>query len=304
MSNIYIPKQKKSFVNIQSVLGRDQEEYQRMYSTFCAIICSANDIANHYLLDAFREIKSAGMYRQMIKKSCDEAFVRYKIYEDEFLNKIIKRREGGERFYIDFFDNESWRIRKDGFSLYDNIKRVLDENKISNSKLKTFIILASEFLNLAVDIFTRIFDTCSPPPPSSMKLSFKKANLFSVLQAWRNVEMLLCRDCQSINLNNDSECSKIFDTIEAAIVSQNNLGESLDYATSNEILDNLNSDRLLLLDAKLKGCKYELTDRQVNYLRENYHLKTNKELAAFIGCGLTKLREFAKELGLTKKKVA
>lgn len=28
------------------------------------------------------------------------------------------------------------------------------------------------------------------------------------------------------------------------------------------------------------------------------------ELAAFIGCGLTKLREFAKELGLTKKKVA
>ncbi len=33
--------------------------------------------------------------------------------------------------------------------------------------------------------------------------------------------------------------------------------------------------------------------------RENYHLKTNKELAAFIGCGLTKLREFAKELGLT-----
>lgn len=33
-------------------------------------------------------------------------------------------------------------------------------------------------------------------------------------------------------------------------------------------------------------------------------IETNKELAAFIGCGLTKLREFAKELGLTKKKVA
>lgn len=66
----------------------------------------------------------------------------------------------------------------------------------------------------------------------------------------------------------------------------------------------MEADRHMMEWDKKNHKKYELTDRQADYLRENYHLKTNKELAAFIGCGLTKLREFAKELGLTKKKVA
>lgn len=63
----------------------------------------------------------------------------------------------------------------------------------------------------------------------------------------------------------------------------------------------MEADRHMMEWDKKNHKKYELTDRQADYLRENYHLKTNKELAAFIGCGLTKLREFAKELGLTKK---
>ena len=62
--------------------------------------------------------------------------------------------------------------------------------------------------------------------------------------------------------------------------------------------------RFALKENKRHHRKYELTSRQADYLRENYHLKTNKELADFIGCGLTKLREFARELGLTKKDIA
>ena len=115
---------------------------------------------------------------------------------------------------------------------------------------------------------------------------------------------MLCKDCGGIDLNKDDDCRLAFDIIETHIVSEKYINESGTAALELNPDARMEADRHMMEWDKKNHKKYELTDRQVNYLRENYHLKTNKELAAFIGCGLTKLREFAKELGLTKKKVA
>ena len=100
------------------------------------------------------------------------------------------------------------------------------------------------------------------------------------------------------------ELRRWLDVIELNLVSEKFINESSMAALELNPDARMEADRHMMEWDKKNHKKYELTDRQADYLRENYHLKTNKELAAFIGCGLTKLREFAKELGLTKKKVA
>ena len=108
----------------------------------------------------------------------------------------------------------------------------------------------------------------------------------------------------NIDLNKDENCRRSLDVIELNLVSEKFINESGTTALELNPDARMEADRHMMEWDKKNHKKYELTDRQVNYLRENYHLKTNKELAAFIGCDLTKLREFAKELGLTKKKAA
>ena len=215
-------------------------------------------------------------------------------------NAEIDKRQ----LYMDFLDSVDERLKPHICLFRQAIKRVLDRNMIKDSDLKSYIILAYELINYSVELFDKFIEGCPSCPPVNFALTFKPARLHAVRQAWGQVEEILCKDCVSIDLNKDENCRRSLDVIELNLVSEKFINESGMAALELNPDARMEADRHMMEWDKKNHKKYELTDRQADYLRENYHLKTNKELAAFIGCGLTKLREFAKELGLTKKKVA
>ena len=229
---------------------------------------------------------------------------RYDVFEKLNMHDMQNAETDKRQLYMDFLDSVDERLKPHIFLFRQAIKRVLDRNMIKDSDLKSYIILAYELINYSVELFDKFIEGCPSCPPVNFGLTFKPARLHSVRQAWGLVEEILCKDCVSIDLNKDENCRRSLDVIELNLVSEKFINESGMAALELNHDARMEADRHMIEWDKKNHKKYELTDRQADYLRENYHLKTNKELAAFIGCGLTKLREFAKELGLTKKKVA
>ena len=295
---------KKELVDFMKVTEKHRETFNHVSSLFHTIIGGANDIAHTYMLDAIEKIKKAGLYKQRVKKACKDAISRYEVFEKLNMQDMQCAETDKRQLYMDFLDSVEERLKPHIFLFYQAIKRVLDRNMIKDSDLKACIILAYELINYSVELFDKFIEGCPSYPPVNFEMTFKPARLHSVRQAWGQVEEILCKDCVHIDLNKDENCRRSLDVIEIHLVSEKYINESGEEALSLNPDARMEADRHMMEWDKKNHKKYELTDRQVNYLKENYHLKTNKELAAFIGCGLTKLREFAKELGLTKKKVA
>lgn len=294
----------KELVDFMRITENQRETYNHVSSLFHTIVGAANDIAHTYMLDAIDQIKKKGLYRQKVKKACKDAVARYEVFEKLNMQDMQNAETDKRQLYMDFLDSVDERLKPHIFLFWQAIKRVLDRNMIKDSDLKSYIILAYELINYSVELFDKFIEGCPSCPPVNFGLTFKPARLHAVRQAWGQVEEILCKDCVSINLNKDENCRLSLDIIETHLVSEKYLNESGEEALALNPDARMEADRHMIEWDKKNHNKYELTDRQADYLRENYHLKTNKELAAFIGCGLTKLREFAKELGLTKKKVA
>ena len=291
----------KELVDFMRITEKQRETYNHVSSLFHTIVGGANDIAHTYMLDAIYQIKKKGLYRQKVKKACKDAVARYEVFEKlNMQNAETDKRQ----LYMDFLDDVDQRLKPHVFLFRQGIKRVLDRNFIKDSEFKSYIILAHELINYAVVLFDKFIANCPSCPPVNFGLTFKPARLHPVRQAWEQVEEILCKDCVGIHLDDDDNCRRALDIIETQIISEKFINQSGEAALALNPDARMEADRHMMEWDKKNHKKYELTDRQANYLRENYHLKTNKELAAFIGCGLTKLREFAKELGLTKKKSA
>lgn len=294
----------KELVDFMRITENQRETYNHVSSLFHTIVGAANDIAHTYMLDAIDQIKKKGLYRQKVKKACKDAVARYEVFEKLNMQDMQNAETDKRQLYMDFLDSVDERLRPHIFLFRQAIKRVLDRNFIKDSDLKSYIILAYELINYSVELFDKFIKGCPSCPPVNFEMTFKPARLHSVRQAWGQVEEKLCKDCVHIDLNKDENCRRSLDVIEIHLVSEKYINESGEAALSLNHDARMEADRYMMEWDKKHHKKYELTDRQADYLRENYHLKTNKELAAFIGCGLTKLREFAKDLGLTKKKVS
>lgn len=294
----------KELVDFMRITEKQRETYNHVSSLFHTIVGGANDIAHTYMLDAIYQIKKKGLYRQKVKKACKDAVARYEVFEKLNMQDMQNAETDKRQLYMDFLDDVDQRLKPHVFLFRQGIKRVLDRNFIKDSEFKSYIILAHELINYAVVLFDKFIANCPSCPPVNFGLTFKPARLHPVRQAWEQVEEILCKDCVGIHLDDDDNCRRALDIIETQIISEKFINQSGEAALALNPDARMEADRHMMEWDKKNHKKYELTDRQANYLRENYHLKTNKELAAFIGCGLTKLREFAKELGLTKKKSA
>lgn len=293
----------KELVDFMRITEKQRETYNHVSSLFHTIVGGANDIAHTYMLDAIDQIKKKGLYRQKVKKACKDAVARYEVFEKLNMQDMRNAETDKRQLYMDFLDDVDQRLKPHVFLFRQGIKRVLDRNFIKDSEFKSYIILAHELINYAVVLFDKFIANCPSCPPVNFGLTFKPARLHPVRQAWEQVEEILCKDCVEIHLDDDDNCRRALDIIETQIISEKFINQSGEVALALNPDARMEADRHMMEWDKKNHKKYELTDRQADYLRENYHLKTNKELAAFIGCGLTKLREFAKELGLTKKKV-
>ena len=294
----------KELVDFMRITEKQRETYNHVSSLFHTIVGGANDIAHTYMLDAIDQIKKKGLYRQKVKKACKDAVARYEVFEKLNMQDMQNAETDKRQLYMDFLDDVDQRLKPHVFLFRQGIKRVLDRNFIKDSEFKSYIILAHELINYAVVLFDKFIANCPSCPPVNFGLTFKPARLHPVRQAWEQAEEILCKDCIGIHLDDDDNCRRALDIIETQIISEKFINQSGEAALALNPDARMEADRHMMEWDKKNHKKYELTDRQADYLRENYHLKTNKELAAFIGCGLTKLREFAKELGLTKKKVA
>ena len=306
MSNMFNANHQvtKDLVDFMKVRKDQREVFNHVSSLFHTIIGGANDLAHSCMLDAIEQIKENGLYRQKVKKACKDAVARYEVFERLNMEDMKNAEMDKTHFYMDYLDDVNSRLSHYIFLFRQGIKRVLDRNFIKDSELKSYIILAYEMINYSVGLFDRFIEGCPPCPAVSFARTFATARLHPVRSAWEEVEHLLCKDCVRIDLNKDQNCKISLDVIDQQLISEKYITQSGQAALDLNPDIQLEADRHMMEWDKKNHRKYELTSRQADYLRENYHLKTNKELADFIGCGLTKLREFARELGLTKQNIA
>lgn len=229
---------------------------------------------------------------------------RYEVFDKANMADMRSEEHDRRQLYMDFLDSVNERLKPHIFILRQSVKRVLDRNKIADSELKSHILTAYEMINYSVELFDKFFKAWPPCPPINLVKTFEKARLHPVRQAWQIVEDTICDDCRGIDLNKDKDCRLAFDIIETKLISEQNLQASSEEALSLNPKEKLVADKAILQYDRQEHNKMVLSEAQVAYLKENYLTKTNRELADTIGCGLTKLREFAKELGLTKKQIA
>ena len=295
----------KEFVKSFSLDENSQQEmYNTISSWFHVIVGGTNDVAHSTMLDAINEIKKTNLYRQRVKKACKDALSRYEVFDKANMADMRSEEHDRRQLYMDFLDSVNERLKPHIFILRQSIKRVLDRNKIADSELKSHILTAYEMINYSVELFDKFFNAWLPCPPINLVKTFEKARLHPVRQAWQIVEDTICDDCRGIDLNKDKDCRLAFDIIETKLISEQSLQASSEEALILNPKEKLVADKAILQYDRQEHNKMVLSEAQVAYLKENYLTKTNRELADTIGCGLTKLREFAKELGLTKKKIA
>ena len=293
---------RQEFVRHREITDRERETFAHVSALFHTIIGGANDVANSVMLDAIGEIRKAGLYRQGVKKACNDAVARYGVFDSANMDDMISGEEDKRRFYMDYLDSVNERLRPHVFILYQSVKRVLDRSMIPGSSVKAHVMTAYEMLNFAVELFGKFFDRVPPCRPVDLRRTFSKGDLTPVLRAWRTVEELVCRDCRGIDLNADRDCRLAFDIIETKLVSEQGICESGKEALALNPERQLEADRSVMLADRKKHRRLVLSEAQEEYLKENYSRKTNRELAETVGCGETTLRRFAGELGLTKNR--
>lgn len=293
---------KNEIVDFMKITEKDRETFNHVSSLFHTIIGGANDVANSVMLDAIGEIRKAGLYRQGVKKACNDAVARYGVFDSANMDDMISGEEDKRRFYMDYLDSVNERLRPHVFILYQSVKRVIDRGMIPGSSVKAHVMTAYEMLNFAVELFEKFFDRVPPCRPVDLRRTFSKGDLTPVLRAWRTVEDLVCRDCRGIDLNADRDCRLAFDIIETKLVSEQGICESGKEALALNPERQLEADRSVMLADRKKHRRLVLSEAQEEYLKENYSWKTNRELAETVGCGETTLRRFAGELGLTKNR--
>ena len=292
---------RQEHVRCEGITDRGRETFAHVSALFHTIIGGANDVANSVMLDAIAEIRKAGLYRHGVKKACNDAVARYGVFDSANMDDMISREEDKRRFYMDYLDSVNERLRPHVFILYQSVKRVLDRGMIQGSSVKARVMTAYEMLNFAVELFGKFFDRVPPCRPVDLRRTFGKGDLTPVLRAWRTVEELVCRDCGGIDLNADRDCRLAFDIIEMKLVSEQGICESGKEALALNPERQLVADRSVMLADRKEHRRLVLSRAQEEYLRRSYGTATRREMAEVIGCGLTTLGRFARELGLTKK---
>ena len=292
---------RQEHVRREGMTDRERETFAHVSALFHTIIGGANDVANSVMLDAIAEIRKAGLYRHGVKKACNDAVARYGVFDSANMDDMISREEDKRRFYMDYLDSVNERLRPHVFILYQSVKRVLDRGMIPGSSVKARVMTAYEMLNFAVELFGKFFDRVPPCRPVDLRRTFSKGDLTPVLRAWRTVEELVCRDCRGIDLNADRDCRLAFDIIETKMVSEQGICESGKEALALNPERQLEADRSVMLADRKEHRRLVLSEAQEEYLRRSYGTATRREMAEVIGCGLTTLGRFARELGLTKK---
>ena len=266
----------KELVDFMRITEKQRETYNHVSSLFHAIVGGANDIAHTYMLDAIYQIKKKGLYRQKVKKACKDAVARYEVFEKLNMQDMQNAETDKRQLYMDFLDDVDQRLKPHVFLFRQGIKRVLDRNFIKDSEFKSYIILAHELINYAVVLFDKFIANCPSCPPANFGLTFKPARLHPVRQAWEQVEEILCKDCVGIHLDDDDNCRRALDIIETQIISEKFINQSGEAALALNPDARMEADRHMMEWDKKNHKKYELTDRQADYLRENYHLKNQQ----------------------------
>lgn len=300
MNNFRANTSVRVFKEYTEITDKHRETFNHISSLFHTIIGGTNDVANSIMLDAINEIKKAGFLKQKVKKMCKAAVERYSVFDKKNMEDMRNSNIDKRQFYMDFLDSVDKRTKNDVFILRQSVKRLLDKNNINNSDLKSFILTAHALLIFSIELFDRFIDTCPPCPPINLGKTYQDARLTPVKNAWEQVEEILCPDCKEINLTKDKDCKLAMEILETKLVSEQGINESGMEALNLNPDAQLEADRKVLQYDKKRFQKIVLTEAQKKYISENYHTTRKADLAKTIGIGVTKLREIAKKMKISK----
>ena len=300
MNNFRANTSVQVFKEYTEITDKHRETFNHISSLFHTIIGGTNDVAHSIMLDTIKEIDKAGLYKQKVKKMCKAAVERYSIFEKQNMGDMKNAEIDKRQLYMDFLDSVNERTKNDVFILRQSVKRLLDKNAIENSDLKSYILTTHALLIFSIELFDRFVSTCPPCPPINIAKTYRDARLTSVKQAWEEVENILCPDCKNIDLTKDKDCKLAMEILETKLVSEQGINESGMEALNLNPDAQLEADRKVLQYDKKRFQRIELTEAQKKYLRENYHTTRKTDLAKTIGIGVTKLREIAKKMKISK----
>ena len=192
---------------------RYMEGFDHTNSLINMLVGVANEVARLAISDGMNALRNAGMYRQHVKKLCNETLRRQEQYESVHNNNFGDRLQ----MWIDYLDSVEEEYRPHIFNIYMSIKQQLDKYRIPQSEAKARVECGRICATMAVAQFDVIMQDMRDRYGADYTPHFIKGRYDGPLHTWTQLcEEVIGKDddpAYSIDFTHDPNCHLAFDVL-------------------------------------------------------------------------------------------
>lgn len=211
-----------------------RQHMTEVYDDICkrayATIMPFNMLALMVVDEAVDQITDKGLYRQMVKKSLNQAQAEAEKFKQAMRTALTRRKDGlGENRYllVQNMANELMKnLEPDLFKMRMSVKSFLDKNRQPDSQFRSYVILADIMLDFSVQLFDEFFKAYRERTHAQFCYDFLPARLEGVRQSYHNALNLLFKDSPTIDLNDDPNVVLAYRVINTRLANGKVLNES------------------------------------------------------------------------------
>lgn len=228
------------------------EDVDRICAAAYVMVCCVNDVANSAMVDAIAKIREAGLLSHGVKKNCRAAQEAYTRYEKR-LKETLQAAQDRWSYWLDFADLYQERAARHVSNLRLAIKQVMDNSKVKQSELYSYVLTADTLLQYSIKNFDRYFKENAKRYGVDVSRIYRPARLDGVLRKWDEVRRLVVEDPEGedVDFNSDERCRLAVKCLDTQLHSPdfiNGVGEEVIKELHPEMLEELEQTKNNLQD--------------------------------------------------------
>lgn len=163
----------------------------RAFSEAYVMVCCMNDIADNAMEDAIAQLRKSKHYKQDVKYWTRMAREAYNEYERALRLKL--QSHGAWNFWMDFADEFYERVKIHVLKLRIAIKQNLDNNRVPESELLSYVQAADIIIQWTIANFDGYFQGKQETTGINLAPQFAPARLKGVAKWWGEITAVLMK---------------------------------------------------------------------------------------------------------------
>ena len=173
------------------------EGYEHTNSLVNMLIGVANEVARLAISDGMDALRNAGLYRQRVKKLCNETLRHQEQYES------VHNSNFGDRLqmWLDYLDLVEETYRPHIFNVYMSLKQALDKRNVPQSEVKARVECGRICATMAVAQFDVLMRDMKKRFGPDYSPHFQRGRYGDPLHSWSQVcELVFCNNSAQPNV--------------------------------------------------------------------------------------------------------